>query len=32
MKEFGLRRARRARKDAFLEDVWHNKRVSLMVQ
>ena len=26
-KEFGLRRAR---KDAFLEKVWHNKRVSLI--
>jgi hypothetical protein len=26
-KEFG---SRRARKDAFLEDVWHNKRVSLI--
>jgi hypothetical protein len=26
-KEFG---SRRARKDAFLETVWHNKRVSLI--
>ena len=26
-KEFG---SRRARKDAFLENVWHNKRVSLI--
>jgi predicted nucleotidyltransferase len=26
-KEFG---SRRARKDAFLENVWHNKRVSLV--
>jgi hypothetical protein len=26
-KEFG---ARRARRDAFLENVWHNKRVSLI--
>ena len=28
-KEFGLRRAR---KDAFLENVWHNKRVSLIAR